>query len=193
MEELKSIEEYNKYHLMVYGITIACLVVSATTHAIQFFLICMTSSRNLHNNMFHKLLRAQPRFFDVNPTGRILNRFSKDIGSIDEILPISIFDVLRIFAEIICVFVIVIYASPYVAIPTIFVGIIFYIFRRFYLKTSRSVKRLEGVTKSPVFSTLSSSLNGLTSIRAFKAEEMMTNEFDHHQDVHSSTFFAALS
>ena len=99
---------------------------------------------------------------------------------------------LRIFAEIICVFVIVIYASPYVAIPTIFVGIIFYIFRRFYLKTSRSVKRLEGVTKSPVFSTLSSSLNGVTSIRAFKAEEMMTNEFDHHQDVHSSAFFAAL-
>ena len=177
---------------MVYGITIACLVVAAATHAIQFFLICMTSSRNLHNNMFHKLLRAQPRFFDVNPTGRILNRFSKDIGSIDEILPLAIFDVLRIFAEITCVFVIVIYASPYVAIPTIFVGIIFYIFRRFYLKTSRSVKRLEGVTKSPVFSTLSSSLNGLTSIRAFKAEEMMTNEFDHHQDVHSSAFFAAL-
>ena len=57
---------------------------------------------------------------------------------------------------------------------------------------ARSVKRLEGVTKSPVFTQLSSSLNGLTSIRAFKAEEMMTNEFDHHQDVHSSAFFAAL-
>ena len=58
VEELESIEEYNKYHLMVYGITIACLVVSATTHAIQFFLICMTSSRNLHNNMFQALSKS---------------------------------------------------------------------------------------------------------------------------------------
>ena len=97
-----------------------------------------------------------------------------------------------VFASIICVFVIMVFVSPYVVIPTIFVGIISYILRRFYLKTSRSVKRLEGVTKSPVFSMLSSSLNGLTSIRAFKAEDMMMNEFDHHQDIHSSAFFASL-
>lgn len=57
---------------------------------------------------------------------------------------------------------------------------------------ARSVKRLEGVTKSPIFSQLSSSLNGLTSIRAFHAEEMMINEFDHHQDIHSSAFFSFL-
>ena len=177
---------------MIYGITIACLVVGASFHAIQFFIICMRASRTLHNNMFYKLLQAQPRFFDENPSGRILNRFSKDIGSIDAILPLSIFNVLMVFAEIICIFVTVIYARPYVSIPTIFVGIILYMFRRFYLRTSRSVKRLEGVTKSPVFSMLSSSLNGLTSIRAFKAENMMMNEFDYHQDIHSSAFFAAL-
>ena len=57
---------------------------------------------------------------------------------------------------------------------------------------ARSVKRLEGVTKSPIFSQLSSTLNGLTSIRAFKAEDMMTNEFDYHQDIHSSAFFIHL-
>ena len=177
---------------MIYGITIACLVVGASFHAIQFFIICMRASRTLHNNMFYKLLQAQPRFFDENPSGRILNRFSKDIGSIDETIPRTIFDVLQTVASIICVIVIIVFVSPYVVIPTIFVGIISYILRRFYLKTSRSVKRLEGVTKSPVFSMLSSSLNGLTSIRAFKAEDMMMNEFDHHQDIHSSAFFASL-
>ena len=122
---------------MVYGILIACLIIAATIHAMTFFFICMKSSKNLHNNMFHKLLRAEPRFFDVNPSGRILNRFSKDIGSIDEMLPIGAFDVKRIFTEIFCIFLIVIYVSPYTAIPTIFVGIIFFFFRRFYLKTSR--------------------------------------------------------
>ena len=57
---------------------------------------------------------------------------------------------------------------------------------------ARSVKRLEGITKSPIFSQLSSTLNGLTSIRAFKAEQMMINEFDYHQDIHSSAFFIHL-
>ena len=56
----------------------------------------------------------------------------------------------------------------------------------------RSVKRLEGVTRSPVFSQLSASLNGLTSIRAFKAEDIMINDFDHYQDVHSTAYFSTI-
>ena len=128
-------------------------------------------------------------FFDVNPSGRILNRFSKDIGCIDETLPLTVYDSKTIFAEIICLFGITIYVCPYAAIPTGFFGIIL---RRFYLKTSRSIKRLEGTTKSPIFSQLTSSLNGLVSIRAFNAEDKMVNEFDYRQDIHSSAFYLAL-
>ena len=152
----------------------------------------MRASRNLHKTMFDKLLRAQPMFFDVNPSGRILNRFSKDIGCIDETLPLTVYDTKTIFAEIICLFGITIYVSPYAGIPTGFFGIIAFFFRRFYLKTSRSIKRLEGTTKSPIFSQLSSSLNGLVSIRAFNAEDKMVNEFDYHQDIHSSAFFSII-
>ena len=152
----------------------------------------MTASRNLHKTMFDKLLRAQPMFFDVNPSGRILNRFSKDIGCIDETLPLTVYETKTIFAEIICLLLITIYVSPYVAIPTGFFGIISLYVRRVYLKTSRPVKRLEGITKSPIFSHLSSSLNGLASIRAFKAEDIMIDEFDYHQDIHSSAFFLTI-
>ena len=122
---------------MIYGIIILCLIFAASIYAVTFFMICMKASKNLHNKMFHKLLRAQPRFFDVNPTGRILNRFAKDMGSIDETLPITIFDMKKMLWQIIGVFVIVIYVSPYVAIATTFLAIVFSFFRRFYLKTSR--------------------------------------------------------
>lgn len=47
----------------------------------------MKAARRLHNKMFFGLLRAPMRFFDTNPSGRILNRFSRDMGAIDEILP----------------------------------------------------------------------------------------------------------
>ena len=152
----------------------------------------MRASRNLHNTMFDKLLRAKPMFFDVNLSGRILNRFSKDIGCIDETLPLTLYDTNHTFSEIICIFGITIFVSPYAAIPTGLFGIIAFFFRRFYLKTSRSIQRLEGTTKSPIFSQLSSSLNGLVSIRAFNAEDKMVNEFDYRQDIHSSAFFLIL-
>ena len=99
----------------------------------------------------------------------------------------------QLFMNIICVFLIVIYIQPLIVIPTLIVGVVFVLLRRFYLKTSRSVKRLEGVTKSPIFNQLSSSLNGLSTIRAFKAEEMMVEEFDYIQNIHSSAFFTVIS
>ena len=166
-KDYKGYEEFNQRHLRIYEVAIFQLVIACSFHAIQFFLICMRASRNLHKTMFDKLLRAQPMFFDVNPSGRILNRFSKDIGCIDETLPLTVYDTKTIFAETICLFGITIYVCPYAAIPTGFFGIITFYFRRFYLMTSRSIKRLEGTTKSPIFSQLTSSLNGLVIHKGF--------------------------
>ena len=189
-------------------------ILSASMYLLLF--LSMVASRNLHNTMFDKILRAPPRFFDINPSGTILNRFSKDIGSMDEMLPLTLLYVLWVslivskflmvnylvltsiftfqeFMKIICIFIIVIYIQPLIVIPSLIVGVLFFLFRRFYLKTSRSVKRLEGVTKSPIFNQLSSSLHGLSTIRAFKAEEMMVEEFDYIQNIHSSAFFTVMS
>ena len=83
--------------------------------------------------------------------------------------------------------------QPWIAIPTFIVGNLFIMFRRFYLKTSRSVKRLEGVTRSPIFNHLGSSLDGLATLRAFNADANMVEEFDALQNIHSSVFFATIS
>ena len=92
-ENYHELEASNQFNLMIYGLLILGLIVFCSIQTIQYYLVCMTASRNLHNAMFEKLLRAQPRFFDVNPSGRILNRFSKDMGSMDEVLPASMLDV----------------------------------------------------------------------------------------------------
>jgi ABC-type multidrug transport system fused ATPase/permease subunit len=73
--------------LIIYGcLVMACMFITLL-RSIMFVKTCMKASINLHNAMFSSILRGAMRFFDTNPSGRILNRFSKDIGAIDELLP----------------------------------------------------------------------------------------------------------
>lgn len=153
----------------------------------------MRASINLHNSMFIGLIRARMFFFNTNPSGRILNRFSKDMGQVDEILPGIAIDVVQIFLALAGIIGVVAIVNPYLLIPTVIIGIIFYFLRVFYLKTSTSVKRIEATTRSPIYSHLASSLQGLSTIRAFKAEQILIQEFDSHQDQHSSAFYLFLS
>ena len=82
---------------------------------------------------------------------------------------------------------------PWVMIPTVILGVIFVFLRRFYMASARDIKRLEGISRSPVFSQLSTSLQGLTTIRAFSAQKLLQTEFDRQQDIHSSAWFAFIS
>lgn len=86
-------------------------------------------------------------FFELNPSGRILNRFSKDIGSIDELLPKCMLDTAQIFFSICGTILITSIANPIFLIPIFIIGIFFVIIRRYYLKTSKNLKRLEGMSK----------------------------------------------
>ncbi|KAB0797838.1 hypothetical protein PPYR_08831 [Photinus pyralis] len=168
---------------------IAATVTFAISRSLMFFTVCMKSSIKLHDNMFESISRATMRFFNTNPSGRIFNRFSKDMGAIDELLPIAMIDFFQIFLMLIGTIIVIITANVWLLIPTAVLAIIFYFLRRLYLTTSRNVKRLEGVTRSPVFGHLNASLQGLTTIRALRAESVLINEFDSLQDLHSTTWF----
>lgn len=69
------------------------------------------------------------------------------MGAIDEVLPIALIDSLQIGLSLLGIIVVVAIANYWLLIPTVVIGMIFYYIRVFYLATSRSVKRLEGVSK----------------------------------------------
>lgn len=149
----------------------------------------MSASKHLHNTMFRCLLRAPMSFFDTNPSGRILNRFSKDMGAVDELLPKVFLETLQIFFMMLGILGMVFIVSPWMIVPAIFLGLIFWYARVVYLTSAQDIKRLEGSTRAPVFSHVSSSLYGLPTIRAFKAQELIVQEFDSLQDQHTGTWF----
>uniref|UniRef100_A0A673BSI4 Cystic fibrosis transmembrane conductance regulator n=1 Tax=Sphaeramia orbicularis TaxID=375764 RepID=A0A673BSI4_9TELE len=180
------------FYLGIYtGLTVAA-VVFGYARSLVIFHGLVRSAQTLHNNMFSAVLRTPVRFFDVNPIGRILNRFSKDIGQVDSLLPITFVDFYQLFLQNVGVVAVAASVIPLILIPVIPLLFIFMYLRRFYLHTSRDIKRLESITRSPVFSHLSSSLQGLYTIRAFKAGPRLQKAFDAHQDLHSEAWFLFL-
>lgn len=157
-----------------------------------FFKVCMTASKILHDNMFGCVLAATMRFFDTNPSGRVLNRFSKDMGAVDEQLPKAMLEAIQVLLVMTGILTMVTIVNYWLLIPVVVMGFFFYKVRGIYVATAQDVKRLEGTTRSPVFSHISASLNGLSTIRAFEAQEMVSKEFDTHQDLHTSAWFLLL-
>lgn len=98
--------------------------------------------------MFQGVTRARMYFFHTNPSGRILNRFSKDMGQVDEILPAVMIDVIQIFLQLFGIIVVIAVVNYYFIVPTILVGIIFYFLRAYYLASSRNIKRIEATSKN---------------------------------------------
>ncbi|XP_053792269.1 ATP-binding cassette sub-family C member 4 isoform X3 [Vidua macroura] len=181
------------FYLGIYaGLTVATILFGII-RSLLVFQVLVNSGQNLHNKMFQSILKAPVLFFDRNPVGRILNRFSKDIGHLDDLLPLTFLDFVQTLLQICGVVAVAVAVIPWILIPLIPLFILFIFLRRYFLDTSRDIKRLESTTRSPVFSHLSSSLQGLWTIRALKAEERFQKLFDAHQDLHSEAWFLFLT
>ncbi|XP_044751806.1 ATP-binding cassette subfamily C member 4-like [Coccinella septempunctata] len=170
------------------GLVIALFFI-ALWRSLAFYKLAMMCSQKLHDNLFYKVIGTTMRFFDTNPGGRILNRFSKDLGSIDELLPKVILDATQIILTMVGSMALVAIVNPYFLIMVAFIGVFFLIIRKIFLKSSKNIKRLEGIMRGPVFTHLGASMNGLTTIRAFNAQDVLSDEFDKHQDYHTSAWF----
>uniref|UniRef100_A0A3P9DI95 Multidrug resistance-associated protein 4 n=1 Tax=Maylandia zebra TaxID=106582 RepID=A0A3P9DI95_9CICH len=183
-----------------FNIVLLCLLLGLTAAAVVFgfarslviFHGLVRSAQTLHNSMFSAVLHTPVSFFDVNPIGRILNRFSKDVSQMDSVLPITFVDFYQLFLQNVGVIAVAASVIPLILIPVVPLLLIFLYLRSLYLRTSRDIKRLESTTRSPVLSHLSSSLNGLSTIRASRSEETLKKDFDAHQDLHSEAWFLFL-
>ncbi|XP_043642473.1 probable multidrug resistance-associated protein lethal(2)03659 [Drosophila teissieri] len=184
------IEVHAAYIFML--ITVLSIIVTIK-RSFLFFNLAMKASTQLHNSMFRGMSRASMYFFNTNPAGGILNRFSKDMGQVDEMLPSIMMTVIQEFLLISGNIIVISIVNPLFLIPALAFGVVIYYLRSFYLKTSRDVKRLEASTRSPVYSHFASSLTGLTTIRAFGAGSILEAEFDSYQDMHSSASYMFIS
>lgn len=96
--------------------------------------------------MFNGIISTSLRFFDTNPSGRILNLFSKDLGTVDEYLPKSLLDATQCILVMTGSVLLTFSVRPYIIIPIFLIGIVFVYVRKIYIHTSKAIKRMEGIS-----------------------------------------------
>uniref|UniRef100_A0A182YG78 ABC transmembrane type-1 domain-containing protein n=1 Tax=Anopheles stephensi TaxID=30069 RepID=A0A182YG78_ANOST len=180
-------------YILMYAIAMLFMFVLSLSRSFLFFYICLRATIRLHDRLFRGITRATMYFFNTNPSGRILNRFSRDIGCIDTFLPFAMMDCILFFVEFSAIIVLVAVVNYWLLLPTLVMAIVFYFLRHIYTNTARSIKRVEASTRSPIFSHANASFQGLSTIRAFGVEKILADEFDKHQDLNTSAWYLFLA
>uniref|UniRef100_A0A672Q8Q0 ABC-type glutathione-S-conjugate transporter n=1 Tax=Sinocyclocheilus grahami TaxID=75366 RepID=A0A672Q8Q0_SINGR len=125
------------------------------------------AARKLHQTLLDNKFHTPQSFFDTTPIGRIINRFSKDIYVIDEVLPSTVLMFLGTFFASLSTMIVIIFSTPIFALVIGPLALIYFFVQRFYVATSRQLKRLESVSRSPIYSHFSETITGTSVIRAY--------------------------
>ena len=166
-----------KKNLDIYGCLVAACFIFATIRAYGFLLVSLRCSERLHDKMVVAILQAPVLFFDSNPVGRILNRFSKDVGCLDELLPKTFLQSSERVLLLLACIIIPTVANPWLLFFVVPLIVVVGNIARYYLKTSRELKRLESICRSPVFSHISETLQGLDTIPTRRRERDFIHQF----------------
>ncbi|KAI9326765.1 P-loop containing nucleoside triphosphate hydrolase protein [Zopfochytrium polystomum] len=161
--------------------------------AIFYTLSGTRAAKLLHERALSRVMRAPVRFFDTTPLGRIVNRFSKDQDSIDNSLMDNIQSFASTMASAFATIFLIVYATPLFAAPLIPMLVVYYSIQRLYRQTSRELKRLESISRSPLYANFGETLTGLSTIRAFREEARFTKNNDAATNGSNATYFLLIA
>nr|XP_054597909.1 multidrug resistance-associated protein 1 [Nothobranchius furzeri] len=150
------------------------------------------ASRFLHQSMLDDVLRSPVSFFERTPSGNLVNRFAKEMDTIDSVIP----SILKMFMgsmfNVLGSCVVILIATPLVAVVIPFLGVLYFFVQRFYVASSRQLKRLESVSRSPIYTHFSETLLGVSVIRAFGEQERFIHESDQRVDHNQKAYYPSI-
>jgi ATP-binding cassette, subfamily C (CFTR/MRP), member 1 len=174
-----------------FGIGGAALVVLQT---LLLWIFCsIEASRKLHDRMAFAIFRSPMSFFETTPVGRILNRFSSDIYRVDEVIART-FNMLFVnTGRAAFTLGVIAFSTPAFMVLVIPIGIIYIIYQKYYLRTSRELKRLDSVSRSPIYAHFQESLGGVSTIRAYRQQARFALENEWRMDANLRAYFPSVS
>ena len=181
--------DLNMYYIKMYALLGVAGAFFEMTWKITFLVRKNIAARKIHNTMLARVLRAPMAFFDTTPVGRIANRFSSDLNTVDAHLP-GTFEWMSgcTFTLILKVITIAV-TLPYIVLLAVPVVLIFKYLQSKFVPTMRTLERLTSKARSPIFSFFSETLNGTAVVRAYGAQQRFLRLFQDRCDLLQSLEF----
>lgn len=152
----------------------------------------VAASKLMHKRLLDNVMHSPMMFFDMTPIGRIVNRFSKDLDTIDVLLPSNLRAWVSCLIAVIATFVAIIYATPVFVVVMLPTMIIYYFVQVLYVSTSRQLKRIESVSRSPIYSHFQETIQGASTIRAFGRSHQFMLESEKKVDTNQVSSFPSV-
>lgn len=167
----------------IYAALGVCLTIGYFVAGATIGLLTQAASKSLHRGAIISVMRAPMSFFETTPLGRIMNRFSKDIDTIDNTISDSLRMFLITFSNVVGAFVLIAIVIPWFLIAVGVILIIYYFFSLYYRASARELKRLDAILRSSLYAHFSESLTGLATIRAYGETDRFRKESEERMNV----------
>ncbi|KAL9321009.1 hypothetical protein ACSQ67_012848 [Phaseolus vulgaris] len=169
-------EGYNPaFYNTIYAALSFGQVLVTLTNSYWLIISSLYAARRLHEAMLSSMLRAPMVFFQTNPLGRVINRFAKDLGDLDRNVAPFVNMFLGQVSQLLSTFILIGIVSTMSLWAILPLLVLFYVAYLYYQSTAREVKRLDSISRSPVYAQFGEALNGLSTIRAYKAYDRMAD------------------
>lgn len=133
-------------------------------------------SKYFHDKMFTNVLRSPMSFFETTPIGRILNRFTEDITTLDQVIMWQCVLLVDLGMHTMALFGVIVINLPMMIFVIIVLAVIYNSYRSYFIPAAREMKRLRSAFRSPILSNLQESVHGLETIRAFGETDRFTHK-----------------
>nr|XP_038041973.1 multidrug resistance-associated protein 1 isoform X4 [Anas platyrhynchos] len=164
-------KQSQNYKLGIYGLLgfLQGLLVCCGAYVLTRGSLC--ASRELHHQLLDSVLHLPLQHFETNPVGQIINRFTKDLFIVDVRFHYYLRTWLNCTLDVIGTILVITFASPLFIVAVIPLGYLYFTIQRYYIASSRQIRRLAGASHSPVISHFSATVLGRSTIRAFGHQE----------------------
>ncbi|XP_066905603.1 multidrug resistance-associated protein 1 [Halyomorpha halys] len=187
----QNIEKRNIY-LELYGLLGVGQTFANFISSLTWYIGAVNAGSLLHTMLLTNIMHSPMSFFDTTPQGRILNRFSKEIDVLDNSIPFTLKQCFSFLAPVFGTVFIISYTTPVFLVVIVPIALLYYWVQKCYIATSQQLRRIESITRSPIYSHFGESVSGSSVIRAYGAQKRFIKESEMKVDLNQSSSYASI-